>query len=168
MAGLDPAIQVATLDEDLRSAPHQFLRRNNLDGRVKPGHDDAEWVISKTECSSAFAERVFTKKEGTAKSRPFLTNRSDAAIYPGEVSAPELGGQLFAAAHEQTLPHPGPRRLATHQSARAPSPPPPIRQAKAPDRGAARGLRRGRTLAGQLRRLPMRNSSCWNKLMKSR
>jgi hypothetical protein len=35
-----------------------------------------------------------TKKEGTAKSRPFLTNHSDAAIYPGEVSAPEQGGQF--------------------------------------------------------------------------
>jgi hypothetical protein len=34
------------------------------------------------------------KKEGTAKSRPFLTNHSDAAIYPGEVSAPEQGDQF--------------------------------------------------------------------------
>jgi hypothetical protein len=33
------------------------------------------------------------KKEGTAKSRPFLTNHSDAAIYPGEVSASEQGDQ---------------------------------------------------------------------------
>jgi hypothetical protein len=39
------------------------------------------------------------KKEGTAKRRPFLTNRPDATIYPGEVSAPEQGGHLFAAAH---------------------------------------------------------------------
>jgi len=31
------------------------------------------------------------KKEGTAKSRPFLTIHPDAAIYPGEVSAPEQG-----------------------------------------------------------------------------
>jgi hypothetical protein len=47
MAGLDPAIHAATFDADRRSAPHQFLRRNNLDGRVKPGYDDGEWFNSK-------------------------------------------------------------------------------------------------------------------------
>jgi hypothetical protein len=52
MAGLDPAIQAATLDEDHRSAPHQFLRRHNLDGRVKPGHDDGKWFNSKATRSS--------------------------------------------------------------------------------------------------------------------
>jgi hypothetical protein len=38
------------------------------------------------------------KKEGTAKNRPFLSNRPNAANYPGEVSASEQGGHLFAAA----------------------------------------------------------------------
>jgi hypothetical protein len=47
MTGLDPAIQAATLDEDRRGALQQFLRRHNLDGRVKPGHDDAEGFNSK-------------------------------------------------------------------------------------------------------------------------
>jgi len=39
MAGLDPAIQAATLCEKAAAAPVRSLDRHNLDGRVKPGYD---------------------------------------------------------------------------------------------------------------------------------
>jgi hypothetical protein len=61
------------------------------------------------------ANTAAKQKRRDGQRRPFLTNHPDAAIYPGEVSAPEQDGHTFAAAHEPSLPHPGPARVATNQ-----------------------------------------------------
>jgi hypothetical protein len=43
------------------------------------------------------------KKEGTAKSRPFLTNHSDAAIIQAKSLRRSRATNLFAVAHARTL-----------------------------------------------------------------
>ena len=125
MAGLDPAIQAAALHEDCRSAPRQFPRRHDLDGRVKPGHDDGEWFNLKAAGSSVpppaadCAPRMRHANWGT-RSAPCRRDRPPASCFSR--TCPPSASIKAASARPAPSPRFGGRRRRPRGSVFFPKP----------------------------------------------